>query len=58
LIASALALSSPKMKGIDCISALKALGELSRLRIMRLLLKEQLGVRLSIHSCAYVLHAS
>ena len=32
------------MKGIDCIAALKALGELSRLRIMRLLLKEQLGV--------------
>ena len=33
-----------EMKGIDCIAALKALGELSRLRIMRLLLKEQLGV--------------
>ena len=32
------------MKGIDCIAALKALGELSRLRIMRLLLVEQLGV--------------
>ena len=32
------------MEGIDCIAALKALGELSRLRIMRLLLKEQLGV--------------
>ena len=32
------------MNGIDCIAALKALGELSRLRIMRLLLKEQLGV--------------
>jgi DNA-binding transcriptional ArsR family regulator len=32
------------MKGIDCIAALKALGELNRLRIMRLLLKKQLGV--------------
>ena len=32
------------MKGIDCITALKALGELNRLRIVRLLLKEQLGV--------------
>jgi DNA-binding transcriptional ArsR family regulator len=32
------------MRGIDCIAALKALGELSRLRIVRLLLKEQLGV--------------
>jgi DNA-binding transcriptional ArsR family regulator len=32
------------MTGIDCIVALKALGELSRLRIVRLLLKEQLGV--------------
>ena len=32
------------MSGIDCIAALKALGELSRLRIVRLLLKERLGV--------------
>lgn len=32
------------MRGIDCIAVLKALGELSRLRIVRLLLKEQLGV--------------
>ena len=32
------------MTGINCIAALKALGELSRLRIMRLLLKEQMGV--------------
>ena len=32
------------MNGIDCIAALKALGELNRLRIVRLLLKEQLGV--------------
>ena len=32
------------MTGIDCIAALKALGELSRLRIMRLLLKQRLGV--------------
>lgn len=29
---------------INCIAALKALGELNRLRIMRLLLSEQLGV--------------
>jgi DNA-binding transcriptional ArsR family regulator len=33
-----------KMTGIDCIAALKALGELNRLRIVRLLLKDQLGV--------------
>jgi DNA-binding transcriptional ArsR family regulator len=33
-----------EMSKIDCIAALKALGELSRLRIMRLLLKERLGV--------------
>lgn len=32
------------MTGIDCIAALKALGELNRLRIVRLLLKERLGV--------------
>ncbi len=32
------------MKGIDGIAALKVLGELSRLRIMRLRLNEQLGV--------------
>ena len=32
------------MTGIDCIAALKALSELNRLRIVRLLLKEQLGV--------------
>ena len=32
------------MTGIDCIAALKALGELTRMRIIRLLLKEQLGV--------------
>ncbi len=32
------------MTQIDCIAALKALGELSRLRIMRLLLKRRLGV--------------
>jgi hypothetical protein len=31
------------MTGIDCIAALKALGELNRLRIVRLLLKEQLA---------------
>ena len=32
------------MQGIKCIPVLKALGEMNRLRIMRLLLKEQLGV--------------
>jgi DNA-binding transcriptional ArsR family regulator len=32
------------MSRIDCIVALKALGELNRLRIMRLLLQKQLGV--------------
>ena len=39
-----LRVSSLAMTPIDCIAALKALGELSRLRIMRLLLKEQAGV--------------
>jgi len=39
-----LRVSSREMTRIDCIPALKALGELSRLRIMRLLLKEQAGV--------------
>ena len=33
-----------RMTGIDCIAALKALGELNRMRIVRLLLKDQLGV--------------
>ncbi len=33
-----------RMTKIDCIAALKALGELNRMRIVRLLLKEQLGV--------------
>lgn len=32
------------MTGLDCIAALKALGEESRLRILRLLFKEQLSV--------------
>jgi DNA-binding transcriptional ArsR family regulator len=32
------------MIGTECIAALRALGELSRLRIMRLLLKQRLGV--------------
>lgn len=32
------------MKGIDCITALKALGELNRMRIVRLLLQKQMGV--------------
>ena len=33
-----------RMTGLDCIAALKALGEESRLRILRLLFKEQLSV--------------
>jgi DNA-binding transcriptional ArsR family regulator len=32
------------MTGLDCIAALKALGEETRLRILRLLFKEQLSV--------------
>jgi DNA-binding transcriptional ArsR family regulator len=32
------------MKEADCMAVLKALGELNRLRIMRVLLREQLGV--------------
>ena len=32
------------MVGLDCIAALKALGEETRLRILRLLFKEQLSV--------------
>jgi len=32
------------MTGLDCIAALKALGEETRLRVLRLLFKEQLGV--------------
>lgn len=32
------------VNGIDCISALKALGEETRLRMLRLLFKEQLSV--------------
>ena len=32
------------MKGLDCIAALKALGEETRLRILRLLFKERLSV--------------
>jgi DNA-binding transcriptional ArsR family regulator len=32
------------MTGLDCIAALKALGEETRLRILRLLVKEQLSV--------------
>ena len=32
------------MTGLDCIAALKALGEESRLRILRLLFKKQLSV--------------
>lgn len=33
-----------RMTGLKCMAVLKALGEMNRLRIMRLLLKEQLGV--------------
>ena len=32
------------MKGLDCIVALRALGEETRLRLLRLLFKEQLSV--------------
>jgi DNA-binding transcriptional ArsR family regulator len=32
------------MTGVKCMAVLKAMGELNRLRIVRLLLKEQLGV--------------
>lgn len=32
------------MTGIECMAVLKALGEINRLRIVRLLLKEQIGV--------------
>lgn len=32
------------MQGIDCILALKALSDVTRLRIIRLLLKQQIGV--------------
>ncbi len=32
------------MKGLDCIAALKALGEETRLRVLRLLFQEQLSV--------------
>ena len=32
------------MKGLDCIAVLKALGEETRLRILRLLFKERLSV--------------
>ena len=32
------------MNGVECMAVLKALGEMNRLRIMRLLLQEQLGV--------------
>src|SRR5688572_1622926 len=32
------------MKGVECISALKALGEETRLRILRLLFKNPMGV--------------
>jgi DNA-binding transcriptional ArsR family regulator len=38
-----------RMTGVACMSVLKALGEMNRLRIMRLLLKEQLGVNAIAH---------
>lgn len=31
------------MTGVECMAVLRALGELNRLRIMRLLLNDQLG---------------
>ena len=37
------------MTGLKCMAVLKALGELNRLRIIRLLLKEQLGVNAIAH---------
>lgn len=42
------------MTGLDCIAALKALGEETRLRILRLLFKEQM----SVNEIAYRLKAS
>jgi DNA-binding transcriptional ArsR family regulator len=42
------------MKGEKCMAVLKALGEMNRLRIMRLLLQDQLGV----NSIAHRLHIS
>ena len=33
-----------RMNGVDCLAVLRALGEVNRVRIMGLLLKEQLGV--------------
>ena len=38
-----------RVTGIKCMAVLKALGEMNRLRIMRLLLKEQLGVNTIAH---------
>ena len=37
------------MIGVQCIAVLKALGEINRLRITRLLLKERLGVSAIAH---------
>jgi DNA-binding transcriptional ArsR family regulator len=37
------------MTGDKCMAVMKALGEINRLRIMRLLLKEQLGVNIIAH---------
>jgi len=33
-----------RVSGVKCLAVLKALGEMNRLRIMRLLLKDRLGV--------------
>ncbi len=41
------------MTGIDCIAALKALSDVTRLRIIRVLLKRQLGVN-EIAECVKV----
>ena len=37
------------MTGLKCMAVMKALGEMNRLRIMRLLLQEQLGVNTIAH---------
>ena len=42
--AGAFQYSLGRVTGVKCMAVLKALGEINRLRIMRLLLKEQLGV--------------
>ena len=44
------------MTGVKCMAVLKALGEMNRLRIMRLLLKEQLGVNAIAHGLRLSFH--